>query len=177
MASPGPDTLIRATSKRQMGRAPSAGAEDARQRRTGGRGREMQLLHGELVAIQERVKASVFEGRDTAGKGGTIKRITERVSLQVFRVVALPAPTKREKSQIYIQRYLPHFPAADEVVIFDRSFQGVPAGQGRPGRIFVHPTDWHQAYDVTIKLDWRPGQPDSRLSRDVEAEPWWQADH
>jgi polyphosphate kinase len=116
MASPGPDTLIRATFKRQMGRAPSAGAEDARQRRTGGRGREMRVLHGELVALQEWVKGSgaricvVFEGRDTAGKGGTIKRITERVSPRVFRVVALPAPTEREKSQMYIQRYLPHFP-------------------------------------------------------------------
>jgi polyphosphate kinase len=90
--------------------------------------REMRLLHGELVAMQEWVKTSgariciVFEGRDTAGKGGTIKRITERVSPRVFRVVALPAPSEREKSQMYIQRYLPHFPAAGEVVIFDRSW-------------------------------------------------------
>ena len=90
--------------------------------------RQMRLLHGELVAMQEWVKSSgakiclVFEGRDTAGKGGTIKRITERVSPRVFRVVALPAPTGREKSQMYIQRYLPHFPAAGEVVIFDRSW-------------------------------------------------------
>ena len=90
--------------------------------------REMRLLHGELVAMQEWVKASgakiciVFEGRDTAGKGGTIKRITERVSPRVFRVVALSAPTEREKSQMYIQRYLSHFPAAGEVVIFDRSW-------------------------------------------------------
>jgi polyphosphate kinase 2 len=90
--------------------------------------REMRVLHGELVAMQEWVKASgaricvVFEGRDTAGKGGTIKRITERVSPRVFRVVALSAPTEREKSQIYIQRYLSHFPAAGEVVIFDRSW-------------------------------------------------------
>jgi polyphosphate kinase 2 len=90
--------------------------------------REMRILHGELVALQEWVKASgakicvVFEGRDTAGKGGTIKRITERVSPRVFRVVALPTPTEREKSQMYIQRYLPHFPAAGEVVIFDRSW-------------------------------------------------------
>ena len=90
--------------------------------------REMRLLHGELVAMQEWVRASgakicvVFEGRDTAGKGGTIKRITERVGPRVFRVVALPAPTEREKSQMYIQRYLPHFPAAGEVVIFDRSW-------------------------------------------------------
>ena len=90
--------------------------------------RQMRVLHGELVAMQEWVKASgariciVFEGRDTAGKGGTIKRITERVSPRVFRVVALPAPTEREKSQMYIQRYLPYFPAAGEVVIFDRSW-------------------------------------------------------
>jgi polyphosphate kinase 2 len=90
--------------------------------------RQMRVLHGELVAMQEWVKSSgariciVFEGRDTAGKGGTIKRITERVSPRVFRVVALPAPTGRERSQMYIQRYLPHFPAAGEVVIFDRSW-------------------------------------------------------
>jgi polyphosphate kinase 2 len=90
--------------------------------------REMRVLHGELVAMQEWVKAAgakiciVFEGRDTAGKGGTIKRITERVSPRVFRVVALPAPTEREKSQMYIQRYMAHFPAASEVVIFDRSW-------------------------------------------------------
>ncbi len=88
----------------------------------------MKVLHGELVAVQEWVKQTgakiciVFEGRDTAGKGGTIKRITERVSPRVFRVVALPAPTEREKSQMYVQRYLPHLPAAGEVVIFDRSW-------------------------------------------------------
>ena len=64
----------------------------------------------------------VFEGRDGAGKGGTIKAITERVSPRVFRVVALPAPTEREKIQMYVQRYIPHFPAAGEVVIFDRSW-------------------------------------------------------
>ena len=90
--------------------------------------REMRRLHGELVAMQEWVKSSgakiciVFEGRDTAGKGGTIKRITERVSPRVFHVIALSAPTEREKSQMYVQRYLPHFPAAGEVVIFDRSW-------------------------------------------------------
>lgn len=64
----------------------------------------------------------VFEGRDAAGKGGVIKCITERVSPRVFRVVALPAPTEREKSQIYFQRYMPHLPAAGELVIFDRSW-------------------------------------------------------
>jgi len=90
--------------------------------------RQMRILHGDLVAVQEWVKDSgakiciVFEGRDTAGKGGTIKRITERVSPRVFRVVALPAPTEREKSQMYVQRYVQHFPAAGEVVIFDRSW-------------------------------------------------------
>jgi len=89
---------------------------------------QMRVLHGELVAMQEWVKDSgakicvVFEGRDTAGKGGTIKRITERVSPRVFRVVALPTPTEREKSQMYVQRYVTHFPAAGEVVIFDRSW-------------------------------------------------------
>ncbi len=89
---------------------------------------ELRRLHGELVAMQEWVKATgakvlvAFEGRDTAGKGGVIKAITERVSPRVFRVVALPAPNEREKSQMYFQRYLPHFPAAGEVVIFDRSW-------------------------------------------------------
>ncbi|HEY7281024.1 MAG TPA: polyphosphate kinase 2 [Actinomycetota bacterium] len=90
--------------------------------------REMRRLHAELVALQEWVKAAgakvciVFEGRDTAGKGGTIKRITERVSPRVFRVIALPAPSERERSQMYIQRYVQHLPAAGEVVIFDRSW-------------------------------------------------------
>jgi polyphosphate kinase 2 len=89
---------------------------------------ELARLQGELVAMQEWVKRTgakvcvVFEGRDTAGKGGTIKRITERVSPRVFRVVALPAPTEREKSQMYVQRYMAHFPSAGEVVIFDRSW-------------------------------------------------------
>jgi polyphosphate kinase 2 len=88
----------------------------------------LRKLHEELVKLQEWVVAKglkvcvVFEGRDGAGKGGTIKAITERVSPRVFRVVALPAPTEREKSQMYAQRYLPHLPAAGEVVIFDRSW-------------------------------------------------------
>ncbi|QCP49879.1 polyphosphate kinase 2 [Trinickia violacea] len=88
----------------------------------------LRRLHAELVKMQEWVVHSgakicvVFEGRDGAGKGGTIKAITERVSPRIFRVVALPAPTEREKSQMYIQRYLPHMPAAGEVVIFDRSW-------------------------------------------------------
>jgi polyphosphate kinase len=90
--------------------------------------RELARLHAELVKLQLWVVAKglkvciVFEGRDGAGKGGVIKAITERVSPRVFRVVALPAPTDREKSQMYIQRYLGYFPAAGEVVIFDRSW-------------------------------------------------------
>lgn len=90
--------------------------------------RELAQLHGELVELQEWVKekglkvAIVFEGRDAAGKGGAIKAITERVSPRVFRVIALPAPTEREQSQMYLQRYVPHLPAAGEVVIFDRSW-------------------------------------------------------
>jgi polyphosphate kinase len=90
--------------------------------------RELKKLHVELVKLQRWVVAKglkvciVFEGRDGAGKGGTIKAITERVSPRVFRVVALSAPTEREKSQMYLQRYVPHFPAAGEIVIFDRSW-------------------------------------------------------
>jgi polyphosphate kinase len=89
---------------------------------------EMKKLHVELVKLQLWVQHAglkviiIFEGRDTAGKGGTIKAITERVSPRIFRVVALPAPSDREKSQMYIQRYLPHLPAAGEVIIFDRSW-------------------------------------------------------
>lgn len=90
--------------------------------------KELQRLQTELCAVQDWVKEKgmrviiVFEGRDAAGKGGTIKAITERVSPRVFRVVALPAPSDREKTQVYVQRYIPHFPAAGEVVIFDRSW-------------------------------------------------------
>ncbi|MFO1325333.1 MAG: polyphosphate kinase 2 [Burkholderiales bacterium] len=90
--------------------------------------KELKKLHVELVKLQQWVihkglkVCIVFEGRDGAGKGGTIKAITERVSPRVFRVIALPAPTEREKSQMYFQRYMPHLPAAGEVVIFDRSW-------------------------------------------------------
>jgi polyphosphate kinase 2 len=90
--------------------------------------KELDRLHGELVRLQQWVQHAglkvciVFEGRDGAGKGGTIKAITERVSPRVFRVVALPAPTEREKSQMYLQRYVQHLPAAGEIVIFDRSW-------------------------------------------------------
>src|SRR5579862_8478567 len=88
----------------------------------------LEKLQVELCRLQDWVTATgqriivLFEGRDGAGKGGTIKAITERVSPRVFRVVALTAPTERQKSQMYIQRYIPHLPAAGEVVIFDRSW-------------------------------------------------------
>jgi polyphosphate kinase len=90
--------------------------------------KELRRLQAELCHLQDWVKLKglriivVFEGRDGAGKGGTIKAITERVSPRVFRVVALPAPSNREKSQVYIQRYIEHFPAAGEIVLFDRSW-------------------------------------------------------
>ena len=90
--------------------------------------KELRRLQGELVAMQEWVVRTgakimvVFEGRDTAGKGGTIRRITERTNPRVFRHVALPAPTERERTQMYVQRYMHHFPAAGEVVVFDRSW-------------------------------------------------------
>jgi polyphosphate kinase 2 len=90
--------------------------------------KELRQLQGELCKLQDWVKYKglrviiVFEGRDAAGKGGTIRALTERVSPRVFRLVALPAPSDREKTQMYVQRYLPHFPAAGEIVIFDRSW-------------------------------------------------------
>src|SRR6186997_253339 len=90
--------------------------------------RALKKLHVELVRLQEWVKHAglkvciLFEGRDGAGKGGVIKAITERVSPRVFRTVALPAPTDREKTQMYVQRYMRHMPAAGEIVIFDRSW-------------------------------------------------------
>ena len=89
---------------------------------------ELGKLQVELCHLQQWVKSTgakiiiVFEGRDAAGKGGTIKAITERVSPRVFRVVALPAPSERQRSQMFIQRYMEHFPAAGEIVIFDRSW-------------------------------------------------------
>ena len=98
--------------------------------------RELQV---ELCGLQEWVKHKglrvvvVFEGRDAAGKGGVIKAITERVSPRVFRVVALPAPSDREKSQLYLQRYVPHLPAAGEVVIFDRSWYNRAGVEVRDG--------------------------------------------
>lgn len=90
--------------------------------------KELRRLQSELCKLQDWVKYKgiraivVFEGRDAAGKGGTIRALTERVSPRVFRLIALPAPSDREKSQMYVQRYIPHFPAAGEIVIFDRSW-------------------------------------------------------
>src|SRR6476469_6382065 len=90
--------------------------------------KELKKLQSELCTLQEWVKHKglrviiIFEGRDGAGKGGTIRSITERVSPRVFRVVALPAPTDREKNQMYMQRYMAHFPSKGEIVIFDRSW-------------------------------------------------------
>ena len=97
--------------------------------------KELVKLQEKLCHLQEWVKAKglraivIFEGRDAAGKGGTIKAITERVSPRVFRLVALPAPSDREKSQMYLQRYMQHFPAAGEIVIFDRSWYNDPLRQ------------------------------------------------
>ncbi len=112
----------------KSGKSKSRGAKQDRKLKRKKYDKELRRLHVELVKLQEWVKHKglkvciVFEGRDGAGKGGTIKAITERVSPRVFRVMALPAPTEREKSQMYAQRYLPHLPAAGEVVIWDRSW-------------------------------------------------------
>src|ERR1700760_854975 len=117
---------------KQLNKAKKPNRDDGpdAQKKLGGRAyeRELARLHGELVRLQLWVVAKglrvviVFEGRDGAGKGGIIKAITERVSPRVYRVVALPAPTEREKSQMYVQRYMRHMPAAGEIVIFDRSW-------------------------------------------------------
>ena len=110
--------------------------------------REMRILQGELVAMQEWVKTTgarvciVFEGVDSAGKGATIRRITERTSPRVFKHIALPAPDARVKSQMYIQRYVEHFPSAGEVVIFDP--QLVQPGGRRARHGLLH-TRGHQA--------------------------------
>src|SRR4051795_11695704 len=90
--------------------------------------KELRKLQGELCKLQSWVRHNgmrvlvIFEGRDGAGKGGTIRAITERVSPRVFRVAALPAPADLEKSQMYMQRYMAHYPGAGEIVIFDRSW-------------------------------------------------------
>jgi polyphosphate kinase 2 len=115
----------RASGRADAGQAAAPGSEPLSRKRYE---KELRKLHAELVALQLWVKEKglkvciLFEGRDGAGKGGTIKAITSRVSPRVFRVVALPAPSDREKTQMYMQRYLSHLPAAGEVVIFDRSW-------------------------------------------------------
>ena len=109
-----------------MGKDKAAGEEKGLKRKK--YEKELRRLQAELCKLQDWVKYKglrvmiVFEGRDAAGKGGTIRAITERVSPRVFRLVALPAPSDREKSQMYMQRYMAHFPAAGEIVIFDRSW-------------------------------------------------------
>lgn len=118
--------------KNKNGDERAAEAAAPEERSTAGYGKELTRLQEEIAHLQAWVKKSgarvviVFEGRDAAGKGGVIKRFVERVSPRVFRVVALPAPTDREKSQIYMQRYIQHLPAAGEVVIFDRSWYNRP---------------------------------------------------
>jgi polyphosphate kinase 2 len=119
--------------KKKNGRSNAAGAQgngrsDAAELSNKEYAKILRGFHVELVRLQEWVKHAglkvciIFEGRDGAGKGGTIKAITERVSPRVFRVVALPAPTERQKTQMYLQRYIPYLPAAGEIVIFDRSW-------------------------------------------------------
>src|SRR5262249_8248731 len=111
-------------------KAKKQGVESAKHEKLGRKDYDarMRKMHEELVAVQQYVVEKklkvciVFEGRDGAGRAGTIRALPERVSPGVFRVVALPAPTEREKSQMYIQRYLPHLPAGGEIVIFDRSW-------------------------------------------------------
>jgi polyphosphate kinase 2 len=121
---------------RRSFRKPSLEETESKDSKPNGKGKlkeknyvkKLRKLQAELCKLQEWVKHKglraiiIFEGRDAAGKGGTIKAITERVSPRVFRVVALPAPSDREKSQMYMQRYMQHFPAAGEIVIFDRSW-------------------------------------------------------
>jgi polyphosphate kinase 2 len=125
--------MLRSTAGLDRGDEPMTDSEDSKPDAGGKIKRkqyeaELARLHVELVKLQRWVVAKgakvciVFEGRDGAGKGGAIKALTERVSPRVFRVVALPAPTEREKSQMYVQRYVPHLPAAGEIVIFDRSW-------------------------------------------------------
>ena len=115
--------------KANSGKKTAKGATETKEKISGKKyDKQMRKLHVELVKLQEWVKHKglkvmvVFEGRDGAGKGGVIKAITERVSPRVFRVVALPTPTERQKSQMYLQRYMEHFPAAGEIVIWDRSW-------------------------------------------------------
>jgi polyphosphate kinase 2 len=118
---------------------------------------ELRRLQVKLCLLQEWVKHKglraiiVFEGRDTAGKGGTIKAITERVSPRVFRAIALPAPSDREKTQIYLQRYIQHFPAAGEVVIFDRSWYNRAGIERVMG--FVNDKEYSRFLDLCPELE------------------------
>jgi polyphosphate kinase 2 len=111
-----------------MNEKSNSGSEESRKLKRKQYEKELRKLQAELCKLQEWIKHKglrviiIFEGRDGAGKGGTIRAITERVSPRVFRIVALPAPSDREKTQVYLQRYMRHFPAAGEVVIFDRSW-------------------------------------------------------
>jgi polyphosphate kinase 2 len=119
--------------------------------------KELERLQAELCRLQDWVKYQglrvmiVFEGRDAAGKGGTIKAITERVSARVFRVVALPAPSDREKSQMYLQRYMQYFPAAGEIVIFDRSWYNRAGIEHVLG--FCTPEEYRQFLEVCPRVE------------------------
>jgi len=123
-----PATQGAATESNANSRHPASEADPGKDLSAKEYDKALRKLHVELVKLQLWVAHTgakvciVFEGRDGAGKGGTIKALTERVSPRVFRVVALPAPTEREKSQMYVQRYIRHLPAAGEIVIFDRSW-------------------------------------------------------
>jgi len=118
---------------------------------------ELERLQAELCMLQDWVKYKglrvivLFEGRDAAGKGGTIKAITERVSPRVFRIVALPAPSDREKSQMYIQRYMQYFPAAGEIVIFDRSWYNRAGIEHVMG--FCTPEQYHRFLDLAPQIE------------------------
>jgi polyphosphate kinase len=119
--------------------------------------KELRKLQVKLCLLQDWVKQEglraiiVFEGRDTAGKGGTIKAVTERVNPRVFRVVALPAPSDREKTQMYLQRYIQHFPAAGEVVIFDRSWYNRAGVERVMG--FVDEKQYNQFLDLCPQIE------------------------
>jgi polyphosphate kinase len=119
--------------------------------------KELRKLQVELCHVQDWVKANgarvivVFEGRDAAGKGGTIKAITERVSPRVFRVVALPAPSEREKTQMFVQRYIAHFPAAGEIILFDRSWYNRAGVENVMG--FVSPKEVKQFLTAVPEIE------------------------
>jgi polyphosphate kinase 2 len=132
MAAKAEKKAAKAAARASEGEAAEKSPLESRKERTRRYEKELERLQAELAHLQAWVRATgarviiVFEGRDAAGKGGVIRRLTERVSPRVFRVVALPAPTDREKTQLYIQRYIHHFPAAGEIVIFDRSWYNRP---------------------------------------------------